>query len=324
MQLIVGIPKQENYKEACKASIVDILNHFDSEDKWYEFRGAANHFLYAYGDLEPDPRILLYKTDVNFIATILAYERNVYAALELELPQRLLNAEIDWRQYSEKIRSMLNEHLEVKGLKQITSMKSINDPEFWDDFNQPADIQTAAVRKMTELKREVSDRLGNNPLRYERFSDRIKEVIQAFNQGLHQLSLDLSEQLANDLQSEDNAHTETTLSPKAYDVYKILEQFQLSTDEDGPDTDREPSNTVQDDDTPYGSEPKVSSALQEAAIAIDTLYTEAPRLWQDKRETKKALKQRVRRIVKEAELEGWKKEIPNQVEEYALKEYPKT
>lgn len=49
----------------------------------------------------------------------------------------------------------------------------------------------------------------------------------------------------------------------------------------------------------------------------------APAHWQDKPQLKKELRGKVRRLVQPLGLEGWKKEIPNEVEHYAVFHYTK-
>lgn len=115
------------------------------------------------------------------------------------------------------------------------------------------------------------------------------------------------------LQAEDNAHKETSLSPKAYNLFKILERFRPELEFKGEDTEGRYDSGAQ----------KTANPLQQAALEIDTLYTSAPRLWQNKTETKKKLKRDVKRIIKALDLEGWQRTIPTEIETYAIREYPK-
>jgi type I restriction enzyme R subunit len=67
------------------------------------------------------------------------------------------------------------------------------------------------------------------------------------------------------------------------------------------------------------------SKLQKIAAQLDALYASdesAPRLWQEKDQLKKDLRQQVRKIVYPLKLKDWT-QIPNRVEEYAIKQYAK-
>ena len=66
--------------------------------------------------------------------------------------------------------------------------------------------------------------------------------------------------------------------------------------------------------------------MDRAAIAIDALYASdrsAPPHWQDKTQLKKELRAQVRRVVKPLSLEGWAKDIPQAVQDFAVLHYRK-
>ena len=301
MGLIEGVPRTKNVKKDVEA----VLAHLHTEDAWFVFRGRADDFIKAYADLAPDPRVLPYQVDLKFISAVLPY-----GLMQFEQKE-----ETDWKKYSEKIRAMLDEHLEVTGLKTVCKLHSLMEPEFWLEFNQPADIKTAAVRKAAELKKETAERAAKNPARYEKFSDRIQALIKAFGAGLMTVEELWKAELvlAQDVAAEDNAHTGSGLGERAYGVHAILASFK-------PVGEGEPAN----DDAATG-EPGLT-ALQRAAIAIDLLYStdgSAPAHWQDKPELKKDLRGQVRRLVKDLGLNGWQTEIPQAVEQYAVIEYRK-
>jgi type I restriction enzyme, R subunit len=307
MALIEAVPRTDDVKEDVKA----VIAHLGTEDAWFIFQGKADAFLKAYTALSPDPRVLAYQADLKFVGAVLPYGRLHFEKIE----------ETDWKKYSEKIRAMLDEYLEVTGLKTVCKLRSITDPGFWDDFGGAVDIKTAAVRKLAELKKETSERAAKNPARYDKFSDRIKELIKQFNAGLlnAQETLDASEAVAKEVVAEDEAHKGTGLNERAFGFHAILASF-------------EPNVLVAaEPKVPYGKgkatggEPGLS-ALKEVALAIDALYgsdEQAPPHWQDKPQLKKGLRGQVRRMVKDLGLEGWTKLVPQAVEHYALIHYRK-
>jgi type I restriction enzyme R subunit len=306
MALVTGVPRTADVKEDVKA----VVEHLGSEDEWYIFRNRAGAFIQAYAALSPDPRVLPYQADLKFVAAVLPYGRLHFEKIE----------ETDWKKYSEKVRAMLDEHLEVTGLKTICKLRSLTDPGFWSDFGAPADIETAAVRKLAELKKETAERAARNPARYEKFSDRIKELIQQFNAGLLDADeiLDDAEALARELLAEDEAHKGSGLGELAFGIHAILEKFK------GPvDFVAQPPATYGGDDREAGSQ---LTAIQQAALAIDSLYASdetAPPHWQEKSQLKKGLRGRVRRLVMDLGLEGWARRIPVAVEHYAVIHYRK-
>ena len=183
------------------------------------------------------------------------------------------------------------------------------------------DIKTAAVRKLAELKKETAERAATNPARYEKFSDRIKELIKQFNAGLFDAEeiLDATEALAKEVLAEDEAHKGTGLNERAFGVNAILENFKALETAVG-EPNRPPYEDGEND-----HEPRLT-AIQQAALAIDALYASdetAPLHWQEKTQLKKGLRGKVRRLVKDLDLDGWAKQVPVAVEQYAVIHYSK-
>ncbi len=302
MELIDALPRTDNVKEDVKA----VIAHLGTEDEWFIFQAKADAFVKAYTALSPDPRVLPYKADLKFVGAVMPYGKLHFEKVE----------ETDWKKYSEKVRAMLDEHLEVTGLKTVCKLRNLTEPGFWDDFGGPEDIKTAAVRKLAELKKITGDRAAKNPARYEKFSDRIKELIKQFNAGLlgDEEVLEASKEVADAVVAEDEAHEGSGLHKRAFDLHAILEKHRGSTL-----VVREPAPL------PYGGSQRLTP-LQQAAVAIDALYASddtAPPHWQDKTQLKKGLRGQVRRLVKDLGLEGWAKDVPLAVEHYALIHYRK-
>lgn len=302
-----------------KADVIAAVEAFKGEDEWFVFRARAKNFLSAYGALSPDPHVLPYADDLRFVAAMIPYGR-----LKIEGEE-----EVDYRHYSEKIREMLEEHLEVTGLKTVCKLRNLTDDEFWTDFDSPKDLETAAVRKIGELKKVLRERMNENALQYGKFSERIKELIERFQQG--QLAaaefMSLTRDELEDLLEEDKAYEKSGLSKQAYGIWRILEAFPREHEDDETPDDQGVEDGEGDDSGESYEKAMTDrmSELQKVAEAIDTLYASdetAPRLWQEKGQLKKDLRQQVRKIVYPLKLKDWK-EIPNRVEEYAVKQYAK-
>lgn len=257
-----------------------------TEDRWYELRGAAKRFLDAWGDLLPDDVTLLYRHEATFLGAVLPYGRQRFEHEE----------ERDWREYSEKIRKMLAENLEVRGLLTICKLRSLSDPAFWQDFDAEGEdeITEAAVRKGAELRRETRERVAENPARYQRFSDRVKELLAEFDRGLLAAKglLEGLEEVARALVEEGSAHLRTGLSPRAHGLLRLIQGF-------GGD-----------------------QALTER---IDALYgsdTSAPPYWQDREGIRRELRQQVRRLALDAGL-ARVSDLAAAVDEHAVRGYAK-
>lgn len=283
-----------------------------TEDAWFTFRRKARAFISVYSALAPDPAVLAYTKDLKWITGFVRYATQVFEKRE----------SFDHLTYSQKIRQMLEEHLDVTGLRMVCKLRGLTEPEFWYDFKRdqaPQELVTAAIRKATELKKITSEKVSDNPLQYGPFSERVLALIRQFEQNQLDAAglLQGLEVVAKDLQAEDLAYEASGLPENAYGIFKILEAFPAPA----PPAE---AMVAADGSSTYADAPL--KPVEEVALAIDALYASeehAPPRWQEKEQLRKELRQRVRDIAFRA---GFKelREIPARVEEFALKRYART
>lgn len=309
VSLMKGITR---HTDKVKAEYDALVQALGNEDAWFTFRRKGKEFISAYTALSPDPVVLDYSKDLKWVANFIRYATMVFEK----------KPSLDEQDYSQKIRAMLEEHLTATGLKTVCKLRPLTDPEFWQDFeNQDkpeTELKTAAIRKSTELRKAISEKVAENPHRYGPFSERLLEIIRKFDQNLLDAAEALSEleRVARDLQAEATAHRATGLPEKAYGLYKILEAFKPQTEQ--------PSDSPQSG-SGDGDDQDVLSKLERLALEIDDLYASdqsAPAGWHLKEQLKKSLRQEVRRILHPSGLTNWK-DLPVPIEDYALKNYLK-
>ncbi|OWV91025.1 type I restriction endonuclease subunit R [Rhizobium sp. R693] len=287
--LMKPLKRKASDKDALKAEYDAFVKLLGTEDKWFDFKAKARSFITLYETLSPDPSVLEFTADLKWVANFL-----LYGTQHFEKRQAL-----DQMNYSEKIREMLEKHLEATGLSVTVKLRHITDPEFWEDFDPTAkteeDLMTAAIRKTTELRKTVTERIDDSPHQYGKFSERLRQLLEKLESA--QLSwsekLKAAEELAKDITAEDAAHVEAGLSPGAYGILQILKGFTS-----GPE----------------------GEAL---AIRLEGLYTDpvtAPSGWWEKDGLRKSLRQQVRSMAHLAGLTQLR-EIPEEVEAYALKHF---
>ncbi len=291
MKMAKGVKRGTGDLKGEYDALVKVLG---TEDHWFEFRSLARQFIAAYETLSPDTSVLEFTDDLKWVANFLRYGTQVFEKKEA----------FDQREYSRKIREMLEAHLDATGLSITVKLRHITDPEFWEDFDPDekteTDLKTAAIRKTTELRKITYEKIADNPHQYGKFSERLKELLRKLDDA--QISwaekLKAAEELAKDLQAEDTAHEGTGLSQNAFGILSVLHAFQPQ--HDGED-------------------------LESLAAAIENLYAEnetAPLLWQEKGELRKGLRQEVRKLSHGL---GFSDVIAlsEQVEEFALKHMAK-
>lgn len=278
-------------KDDLKAEFDALIALLKGEDQWFIYKGKAKGFIAAYEAVSPDPAVLEFSDDLKWVATFLRYATQVFEKKEA----------FDQQEYSRKIRDMLERHLDATGLSVTVKLRHITDPDFWQDFEtegkSESDIKEAAIRKTTELRRTVTERMGQNPHQYGKFSDRLRELLERLDRGQESFAelLKDAEKLAKDLQAEETAHEGTGLSQGAYGILQVLKSF------DG------------------------GGQADDLATAIADLYASdenAPPLWQEKEGLRKTLRQEVRRLAHAFGM-GNLKEVSEQVEEFALKHFAK-
>ncbi|MGO8040811.1 type I restriction endonuclease subunit R [Rhizobium leguminosarum] len=287
--MLKPVKRMASDKDGLKKEFDALVKALGSEDRWFAFKARSRSFIALYETLSPDPSVLEFTQDLKWVATFL-----LYGTQHFEKRQAF-----DQMNYSQKIREMLDTHLEATGLSVTVKLRHITDPDFWEDFDiegkTDEDLMTAAIHKTTELRKTVSERIDDSPHQYGKFSERLRQLLERLESA--QLGwadkLKAAEELAKDIAAEDEAHVNAGLSPRAYGVMQILTSFGAADD------------------------------AEDLAIRLEGLYTSpetAPNGWWEKDGLKKKLRQHVRSMTHLAGLTQFK-EIPDEVEAYALKHF---
>lgn len=280
-----------------KSEFDNLIDNITSEDEWYAFKNKAKQFTRAYEAMRADPIILNFQYDFKWIIGFLCYATQKFEQKTYD----------DIKNYNEKIRLMLEKHLDVIGITSICKIHTITDPEFWNDFNTENktedQIKTAAIHKGTELKKILTEKVLENKFQYDKFSQRVQEIILKFNQGHLEAAevLKKYEQLSKELQKEENDYLNSGLTKESYGILKILE----ACSENGLN---------------YDNLLNLSTQIAE----IYSLSEDATIGWQDKDGLKKSLRQKVReRLINNNINHSSLKNIVFEIENYAIKHYSK-
>lgn len=314
--MVKGVPRHTGHLNAEYDALIQALG---TEDVWFTFRRKAQAFIARYESLSPDPAILDYQKDLKWVVGFLQYATPV---MEKDPAPDLTGV-------SAKIRALLEEHLDVTGLRTVVKLRSITDPDFWTDFEQDdaEELRRATIRKATELKKITREKLEENPLRYQRFSERVLEVIRRFEEGQLAAAEALKEfkEIARDIEAEDRAHEDSGLNARAYGVLKILEG--ITGDDGGAPVEGSETATVGEDRPSYAGKRGPPQRFLRLAEEIDHLYAsdeKAPVGWHLKEQLRRELRSDVRHRAYEADFDP--DQLPavvGRVEDYALRHYVK-
>lgn len=120
----------------------------------------------------PEKRINLYKHDLKF-----------FHQLRQSVKMRYAEA-IDYRDYEEKVRKLMDEHIKATGTSTITELVDIFDAERFDAEVEKLGTPAAkADTILNRMKRTITERMDEDPAFYRRFSELIEETILAYRQG---------------------------------------------------------------------------------------------------------------------------------------------
>lgn len=129
--------------------------------------GAAQFF-----DAVPEAQIDRYRADLKY-----------FHALRQAIKLRYAET-VDYREYEDKVRKLLDEHVGATGVTAITAPVNIFDVERFDaEVARLVEPAARADTILNQIGRTVSERLDEDPAFYRRFSELVEETIQAYRQG---------------------------------------------------------------------------------------------------------------------------------------------
>lgn len=308
----------------------DAVRALGSLDRYYDFCQRAKAFIALYGALVPDPVVIPYAPDLKLVTLMIPVGKMEW---ENEEP------DLSFTHYSAKLRQMLEDHLEVTGIRELCTLRSLSDRAFWADFDAadenatPRDLETAAVRKTVELKKIISEKLTENAERYASFSERLKELIASFQLGLFDAAakLDALKTLTGDLQAEVAAHENSRLDARAFGIWSILKATVADFSDGEQPSEGQPDATAQAtqyaeayaDGTAHAQRLAMLETLAEDIAALYLSDAHAPIRWQEKGSVRHELRKRVRHMLYRDDVPGWR-ELPEKIETFALKHFAKS
>lgn len=316
-------------KDTLRDEFSNLIQELGTENAWFTFNKLAREFVKAYEALSPDPAILEYLADLKWIAMFLPYATQHFEKRE----------DTSIQNYSGKIRDMLNEHLKVTGVVTLIKLRTLTDTGYLDDFDQKGkterDIKEAAIRKATELKKVLVEKLPENELQFGPFSERVKEIIERMRHAQVNFAEELKrlEKLSKDLQDEITPE-DGPLSKRALGIFRIIEASMpeaifkdgeaASSASAGANNSKHAQGAAHNAGS--GKEGEGVSPLQQLALDIHALYASdelAPAGWHTMESIKKDLRLQVTRLLMAAGLKELWQIVPPKVEEYAVQQYSK-
>lgn len=150
----------------------------DRRQRFYEALTAyAAALRVALGSVQffnevPEAQIDRYRADLK-------YFHQLRAAIKLRYAET-----VDYREYEEKVRKLMDDHVRATGTTVITAPVNIFDVEQFDaEVERLGTPAAKADTILNQMKRTISERLDEDPAFYRKFSELVEEAIQAYRQG---------------------------------------------------------------------------------------------------------------------------------------------
>ncbi len=155
--------------------------HLEPEDRRQRFYEALSEYARVlkvalasvhFYETTPEERVQRYKDDLRY-----------FHQLRQSVKLRYAEA-IEYGEYEEKVRKLMDEHIRATGTSVITQLVNVFDAEKFDAEVARLDTPTAkADTILNRMKRTITERMDEDPAFYKRFSELIEETIKAYRQG---------------------------------------------------------------------------------------------------------------------------------------------
>jgi type I restriction enzyme R subunit len=171
MRFFHGVKK--NDMEAC-------LKVIEPEDVRAEFDQAFRRFAASLDMVLPDPAALRFTADLRWLGDLRATARN-----------RFRDDTFDLDGCGEKVRQMIEEHVQSSGVRGLMEPVSVFSHEFDEAVGKLSSPEAKASEMEHALRHEISVRLEENPVFYKSLRERLEALIEARRRA----QIDAAEQL---------------------------------------------------------------------------------------------------------------------------------
>ncbi|TMR94755.1 type I restriction endonuclease subunit R [Nonomuraea basaltis] len=153
------------------------------QDLRSEFDELLREFLDPLNSVLPHPKSLQYVEDARNLALIQKLTRRRYRDTR--------TGDLDPELYGAKIRRLLDKHIKVLGIDQVIPPVEITAPEFLDRVDALPDSQAAAAEMEHALRFHIERHAPEDPIRYQRLSERLGRLLRELETQVDQLALEL-------------------------------------------------------------------------------------------------------------------------------------
>ena len=193
-------------------------------DRFERFNADYRQFSRLMDRLLPDPRALPYVARLARLTLIRSYVRAHFLRED---------AEVNWTDIGAKVKRLVDQRISAE-VRQMMQPVSILDQDFEQKIAHLPYAEARASVMEHAIRAQIHERLGQNPIFYERLSQRLARIIEQMRAQL----IDAAEayrqmaELQKEMQGETNVAAQHGLTPMSLAIYEIL---QTPADEGGDD-----------------------------------------------------------------------------------------
>ena len=186
----------------------DLFERFNADYRW--FSRLMDRFL-------PDPRALAYADRLARLTEIRAYVRAQFLRED---------ADVDWTEIGAKVKKLVDERISAQ-VRQMMKPISILDQNFEQKIAAlPHDEARASVMEHA-IRAQIHEKLAENPVFYERLSERLARIIQDLRNRLIETTEACRRMAAlrHEVRSMADIAAQHGLSPVSFAIYQLLDEF---------------------------------------------------------------------------------------------------
>ncbi|WP_018654155.1 type I restriction endonuclease subunit R [Actinomadura flavalba] len=179
-------------------------------------------FLSTVDRVLPDPAVKPYLTDAKLHAEIAGRTRARYRD----------GTDFDPSQYGAKVKQLIDRHVISLGIGMKIKRVALADPAYAQVVEALHGSRARASEMEHAIRHHIEIKLGQDPVRYQRFQERLEEILQAYHENWEQ-QVTFFDRLREEMvaEDEDDAGPTAGLSPLEAALFRRLEQATGS----GPD-----------------------------------------------------------------------------------------
>ncbi|CAL9602373.1 type I restriction endonuclease subunit R [Streptomyces sp. enrichment culture] len=160
-----------------------------------EFDELVRDFLTALNAVLPRPAALKYETEARLLGEVQYLAR-----------QRYLDNREDFspRRYGAKVRRLISRHLKVSAIEERVPSVELTAVDFMEKVDANPDARTRTDYMRSRLRLHIDARLGSDRTRYQRFSERLEEIVREMSDDFAQAAAALAVLVADVVAAEDD------------------------------------------------------------------------------------------------------------------------